>query len=355
MRLSTGSLCPMAALLLLAAAPMIPQQEQKEQAVAESARAFHFQVVDYITSSDHPNRFTQLVGINDAGVIVGNFQRMQYNCGNVSACGKGAFIYQSGKFHELNGPLTGHFTTAIAINNHGQILLSQQSLDVGSIVEYFVYEMQRNTFRPVGPFVTATGVPGTVRMNAINSFNDLGQFVGSYNFRGRLWSGYGTLTLGEPGSTAIPTQPATFMAIQCPDGRAMRAMAINNHGQITGSCSGGNKWPTSRGFVYSSGTVTLFDAPGAGITQGNSMNDAGAIVGDYTLRPLHPGLWPGMGFAYDESRFVPLAIHNSPGGALSDARGINNRGQIVGMDGDGNHGFVATPTTGNPLHLSTGR
>jgi hypothetical protein len=51
---------------------------------------------------------------------------------------------------------------------------------------------------------------------------------------------------------------------------------INNAGQIVGSFGGG---VTSDGFLYSGGSFTQIDVPGATSTEAHGINNAGQIVG----------------------------------------------------------------------------
>jgi uncharacterized membrane protein len=133
----------------------------------------------------------------------------------------------------------------------------------------------------------------------------------------------------------------------------MSATSISSHGQITGSCEATPRLPVRSGFLYSNGSVKLFDAPEASLTRGNGVNDAGVVVGEYTLKPRRAGMWPSTGFAYDGTQFVPVVASKGDPvhGSLSVALAINNKGQIAGMDndGNGNHGFVASAKIGNPV------
>lgn len=353
-RLSALS-CSAVPILLAALAAAAPQQDEAKEAISASARNFKFQVFQYQGSTDHPNQFTTPVSINDAGVIVGNVHPREAGCPEQEGCIEG-FVYEGGKFKLLKGPkYDGGFTNPVAINNRGQILVVQDPHIGGVSPQYFLYDVARQTYRPVGTFIQVSGTPGKVRLAQITGFNDQGQFVGNYRVRNRQYGGYGTLSVGEAGSTAAPDQLGNFTPVECPQGRNTTATSINNRGQITGACDGSPRPPVRSGFVYSNGTMQLFDFPDATLTRGNAINDAGVVVGEYTLRPRRPGHWPPTGFAYDGKQFTPIAIHGRENGALSQANGINNQGQIVGMDGDGNVGFLATPTPANPLHLSGGR
>ena len=344
-------------ILVLALASAAPQQDEEKEAIATGARNFKFQTFFYPETNETHNQFTTPVSINDAAVIVGNIHRLGKGCPDQD-CGLEGFVYENGKFTLLNGPQSkGRFTNPIAINNRGQILIVQDQHIGGVQPQFFVYDMAQRTYRPVGPFIQVPGVPNKIRLAQITGFNDKGQFVGIYHFRNRQYGGYGTLPLGEAGSTTIPAETGNFTPIECPQGRSTSATGINNRGQVTGACDGSPRPPVRSGFLYSNGIMTLFDFPDAILTRGNAINDAGAIAGEYTLKPRHPGHWPPTGFAYDGSQFTPVAIHGAgPNGLLSVANGINNKGQIAGMEGnaDLNNGFVATATAANPLHLSGG-
>ncbi len=341
-------------LVLLAPAGAAPQQEEAKEALAASARNFKFQMIYYPETAEDSSQFTEPHSIDDAGVIVGDIHRHAKGCDSTD-CGEQAFIYEHGKFTIVAGPLyKGNFTKAIAINNRGQILLVQDTQSSGGAPQYFLYDLALRTFSPVGAFVQVAGAPNKIRLTPITGFNDEGQFVGNFRLRNQQYGGYGTLSIGPPGSTAPPGDPGNFTQIECPEGRAMNATGINNRGQITGSCESTPKRPVRSGFLYSKGSVTVFDFPGASLTRGNGVNDAGVIAGEYTLAPRHAGSWPVTGFAYDGSQFTPVVAHGGDHGLLSAAKAINNKGQIAGMDGEVNHGFIATATSANPLRLSAG-
>jgi hypothetical protein len=127
--------------------------------------------------------------------------------------------------------------------------------------QYFLYDMKGKSFRPVSAFVRVAGSAAPIRMVAITGFNDQGQIVGFYRRYGKLRGAWGEPVLGAAGSTAEPAEGANLTTIECPDGRNTKPLAINNRGEITGACEGGNKAPTRRGFIFRNGSMTLFDAP----------------------------------------------------------------------------------------------
>jgi probable HAF family extracellular repeat protein len=97
---------------------------------------------------------------------------------------------------------------------------------------------------------------------------------------------------------------------------------INNSGQIVG------RGPQSSGFLYSGGTYTYLDAPGAFNTSAFGINDAGQIVGYYSA--------PGSehGFIYDAGSWTTI---DAPGYTNTELTGINNSGEVVGTALDASH------------------
>ena len=89
-----------------------------------------------------------------------------------------------------------------------------------------LYDLAQRTFSPVGPFVQVAGAPNKIRLTPITGFNDEGQFVGSFRLRNQQYGGFGTLSIGPPGSTAPPADPGSFTQIECPEGRAMNATRL---------------------------------------------------------------------------------------------------------------------------------
>ena len=114
------------------------------------------------------------------------------------------------------------------------------------------------------------------------------------------------------------------------------AKSINASGQVTGSY-----WDDSKGhgFVYSNGTFTILDAPGALNTSPASINASGQVAGSYDKGLSRHGLGH-HGFFYSEDTFTTLDVP----GALSlntMATSINASGQVTGAYFNlAWHGFV---------------
>lgn len=311
---------------LVAAARVQGQNDQPEvtAAIAASGQNFAFKAVQ---ATQLPNGAFPLLdarALNDAGVIVGNLgPRMPSD---------GAFQYQNGTYSALTGPLyKGSFTSAVAINNRGQVLLLQDPMS-GQQPRYFVYDLVQKTARPIGTFIRVTGSPNPIRLQQITGMNDSGQFVGTFILKGTAVAGYGALAVGPDGSPAPPQDASDFTVVACPAQTGnTAAWGINNHQQVTGSC--GPAKGQTHGFLYSNGAMTLFDYPGmVDATEGRSINDAGVIVGGYRLHAVRAGAWPTIGFLYDGTHFLPMIKYWS-NGSSSVARSINNRGQAVMVGG----------------------
>ena len=117
------------------------------------------------------------------------------------------------------------------------------------------------------------------------------------------------------------------------------AIGINASGLISGNY--GDAQDVTHGFLLRHGRYTTFDDPNAGTafgqgTNANGLNDRGQVVGLYwdpnTLRPRLPA--------------EPRQLHHprrSQRGPLTDAVSLNNREQIVGYYADSGsviHGFL---------------
>jgi uncharacterized membrane protein len=341
-----AGLATFSALALLMLAAVAEDQPEITAAIALSARNFKFEIVDYerpLPGTNGVTVHTSPTSINDAGALVGNMPASD-------GISLDAFLYEHGRFTLLTGPLFhGSFTRAIAVNNRGEVLLVQDPQSTGPQARYFLYDVAQKSFRPIGPFIQVAGAPNKIKLQQINGFNDQGQFVGTFNIQGRAVGGFGTLVVGAPGSLDLPADAANFTIVTCPAGLGnTNALGMNNHAQITGSC--GPSAGVTSGFIVNNGTLTLFAYPGASLTEGRSINNAGAVAGTYRLKSIRPGAWPGTGFVYDGAQFSPVALFKDPV-STSAARSINNKGQVAGEGGGS--GFIAVPTPANPLRLST--
>ena len=76
----------------------------------------------------------------------------------------------------------------------------------------------------------------------------------------------------------------TFTTLDPPGATYSIAWSINNRGQVAGNYNDGSR---SYGFVYSNGTFAILEAPGAIDTSALSINDSGQVVGSYLDSSSH--------------------------------------------------------------------
>jgi probable HAF family extracellular repeat protein len=123
------------------------------------------------------------------------------------------------------------------------------------------------------------------------------------------------------------------------------ALGINDIGEVVGDYVAANdpipdppKPPPRHGFLRSSkGVFTTFNVPGAVLTIGEGINNAGTIVGVYVLADGSE-----HGFVRTNGVFMTVDVPNSSNTAINS---INANGQIVGSydDSNGTHGFLGVP------------
>ena len=263
----------------------------------------------------------ELSAINDSGQIVG-----------------GSGLYQNNKLTQipavyseaaLGGPDS---TNATAINNQGQI--------VGSCL--------------VGP-ASLTTVNAHAVLYANGQLTDLGTLNGVYsnataiNNQGQI-VGYATIGSGISG----PVQGLTYLSLQAflwqngvlsalatPDGGNSEAYGINDGGQIVGAVTGADG--SSRVALWQNGNLQDVGIPG----QALGINNAGQIVGSMTVAG-NTALSPHFhAFLYQNGHNLDLntLLRANSGWELTEARAINNRGQICGtaLYKNAGHAYLLTP------------
>lgn len=251
---------------------------------------------------------------------------------------------------------------ASGINNAGQI--------VGGFVTGSRFGPSHGFLLSGGGY-TQLDIPGTVSGTSPSGINAYGQVVGTYG--GLL--GYGFLLSG--GNYTLLNVPASFgLAVKGTQGYGLNdsgqivggytsldfnhslisgsfllsqgnytqlnlinngsASSINNAGQIVlsnGTQSG----------VLSGNMLTAISVPGSARTEASGINNLGQIVGIRNDTAMGS---PDHGFVYHDGMYTTFDV---PGALNTDPFGINDLGQIVGSytDAAGNeHGFLATPTAG---------
>ncbi|MGA3118777.1 MAG: PEP-CTERM sorting domain-containing protein [Syntrophobacteraceae bacterium] len=124
-------------------------------------------------------------------------------------------------------------------------------------------------------------------------------------------------------------QSYTFTPLSDPAGQPTIATGINNIGQVVGYYGAGATWS---GFIYNKGVFSTLDYPGvtaSGYTEPWGINDKGQVVGIYNLTSHGPD--GTYGYIYSGGIFTTI---NFPESTFTFAYGINDRGQIVGFNGE---------------------
>jgi probable HAF family extracellular repeat protein len=155
------------------------------------------------------------------------------------------------------------------------------------------------------------------------SINDSGQITGEY---GDAYGPHGFVYSG-----------GTYSTLDVPGANGTELYRSNNAGEIVGRYFD-TSHPQGAAFLYTGGNFTDISFPGAAWTYVFGINNAGDMVGTYnfggpqTQSSQH-------GFIYSGSVFTTIDV---PGGYDPQPLGINDAGQIVGLfgDGTGSHGFL---------------
>jgi uncharacterized membrane protein len=288
------------ALWLIVLVCVSPLHGQSKPVVPEANLTF--------TTIDVPGAIaTDVGGINSDGVMVGVYSEPNNAPG-------GGFVLSGGNFTLFAYP-GGDSTTANGINDSGLVVgwayVNQRTAAVG-----FLYD---------GTTFTTIQVPG--KSATISwGINNAGNIVGG---AGTLSAIKGFELKGSRFKKISP--PGTYLDVY--------GTGISNLGEIVGSTSGG--FGSNNGFAYKGGKFRTISFPGANdLTEAWGVNDGGIIVGWYekcTPCAFH-------GFAYKNWKYLSL---DYPGAAATFALGINNAGQVVGAYSLDNitHGFVTSPIT----------
>lgn len=207
------------------------------------------------------------------------------------------------------GAMGGTQSHAYFVNKHGQVAGDF------TLNGKHAFLWDNGTMRDIG-------LLGTDR-STVTGLNDLGEVIFNREsspgeFSALLWSGGALIDLGTlPGDSSA------------------QALAINNRGQVVGTSS--DTYGT-RAFIWEKGTMTPLPTLGGTSTYAYLINDAGQAAGyavtvDFETRAV---LW-------DRGRIIDLSS-TSPGSpcfCVSNARGLNTRGDVVGFE----FSFATTTST----------
>ena len=272
-----------------------------------------------------------LIGISDSGELL-------------ATDGQSGFVYRNGDttITAFEDPGTGiGSANPIAINNKNQVLVVAGG--------YYLYDTVQKTFSPISQYARIKGVDnsgGSSNIGGVSpaGFNDVGQFIGTSSLAGSGIAVYGTLDVGRPGSKLVENNGVgSVVKFGCPDEAQTIPTAINNHGQIVGTCQPTRRSPIIAGFLYATATgmMKVFSYPGARLTKPIAINDAGLIVLKYEIGtgppiPQTPDSMNTSALTFDGSVFTHAALSGGETPKLTSLAGfaptgMNNHGDIVGQ------------------------
>lgn len=257
--------------------------------------------------------YSEAVGINSGGLIIGNSTT---GTGWPNETEKRAFLFNMAnnqfrdihlqRYVDFNGDIVENarnFSEAIAINNHGEVVITAESPD-GKHAYYWDGQ------------TSADGFPLYFRLGRI--IGEDGEAVAiNENFQTVINSG-GTAVFHDLFDNAIE------VLNHLPNASEAKAVAINDSGNVVG-VSG------SLGFFWRGGAMYPIGHLGGGTSEAVAINSNNQVAGNSTV--------PG-----GASRAIVWSIVNGRGqimnlgtlgGANSYATGINEAGQVVGYSETG--------------------
>ncbi|MGA2005758.1 MAG: hypothetical protein ABSG70_20460 [Terriglobales bacterium] len=341
--------------------------------------------------------FTRASGINDAGVIAGDF----YLSSDTAYHG---YTYNKGKYTQYDVALGSLSTSVFAINNSGNLggsagkngQANQGFVDIGGTVSTFyadgssqstfVYGMNDSNesvgdyydsnnyphcfYRDASGNITLLNAPNTY-LTACSGINNDGVIVGWWvdtngQLHAFLYNG-GTYTelpfyyasgvsnsgsvvgyyLGPGSSSGVivnylaePKAFGSYANIEMTGAQSTAIYGINDSKAMVGVYT--NSSGATHGLLFAKKKITNIDDPDAqtGTTTAFGINTAGDLVGAYTN-----GSGTVVGFSYSNGTYTDVA---PAGSQYTNATGINDSGVITGQwfDASGNgHGYTYSGST----------
>lgn len=256
-------------------------------------------------------RQTTTLGINDDGVIVGDYR------GDDGLFH--GFVLNDSKFSSTPEPNGATESSAAAINNSIDIV-GKYVLD--GITHGFLF----NVYKQVGFRTVDVPVPDAI-LTVPRGISASGVIVGRFDTADGVTHGF-----------SLDVDSQDFTEINFPGASTTIAEGINADGVVVGQYTQGG---VTRGFALKAGTFTTIEPPDSTTSNWKGINNCGYIGGRYTTADnvIHAawGRLSGPFTTYDLSR------------TWTTVNGINNDGYVVGRftDDDGfEHGFLVAAISG---------
>jgi len=275
---------------------------------------------------------SEAFGINETGQVVGS----------VNSDGRRAFLWDpsTGTMIIISDPLPPG-AEATAINGRGQVV-GFGRIRGGLVDHAFLWnpDVPNGTTGTLTDLGTLAGGSGSAAFGV----NDRGQVVGC-SYTSFCDPANGTAFLWTPdvpnGTTGSMIELGTL-----PGGSGSEASGINNGGQVVGASADADG--TAHAFLWTpgapngaTGTMTdLGSLPGGSAGRAFGINDRGQVVGCSYISSSTTfcDLFSADAFLWtpdvqNGTTGTMIGLGALPGGSGSEARGINNAGQVVGGSG----------------------
>jgi hypothetical protein len=259
------------------------------------------------------DNFTQLLGINDAGTIVG------YHGATVN---KGFTLTLPGSFADTNFPNSAQ-TQVVGIAGNGDKVGFY--VDTAGITHGFI------DFQNFSPAFFTVDQPGTA-FNQVLGISANAAHIAGYSSTDVTGA---TLQKAYIGSATVFGNTFTDINGLLPINQNSQATGINDAGNAVGFYL--PTADTSIGFLDTGGVISTIDPFGSTFTQALGISQTGEIVGFY---------FDGNGVQHGYTDVNGIFSSFDPAGSVSTTiNGVNSLGQLVGFAtiDDNVVGFVATP------------
>jgi len=314
----------------LAAAPLLGAGALATPAVAHDHHRATVYTFDTLNNQADPT-FNQLLGINQHGLIAGYF-----GSGAAGHPNKGYLLstaYGQGQYRSENWPVSTQ-TQVTGLNDEGVTVGFWSSMNNAAVGNNPPVNDNRAFVSDKGYFIDGdfpTSSPAATPVDQLLGVNDNNIAVGFYNDASGATHAY-----------RFDIRRNAFREITPAGITNPTAAAINNRNEIAGFGTGTDG--TVVGYLLRrDGQLTVLSVPGSSMTQALGINDRDEVVGVYQVgtgssAQMHGFTWtPQHGFH---------SVDDPNGVGTTTINGVNDRGDLVGFytDGAGNtDGLLATP------------